>query len=294
MRTFLKTYGQLPKMRQILCLLFFFGWIHSTNAAADPLILKQTCMKSLKPYKSYFKEDLLEKVCGQATQLAGCESNEKVPIFHSDYDSQRPEAKKILVISLIHGDEKQAGELARFWLERLSTLEARNSWRIIPVANPDGVKNNTRTNANGVDLNRNFPTADWGNDAVKYWEKDARKSPRKFPGKTSGSEIESKCYLKHLEEYKPDFVISIHGPLHVLDFDGPKLAQKPKYEYLPWKSLGNYPGSLGRYLWVERNIPVLTTELATSLPATEKPFEQLQDLIGTLVKTQLKGPGSLK
>jgi predicted deacylase len=122
-------------------------------------------------------------------------------------------------MSLIHGDETQAGELVRFWLERMHKLDARNSWRIIPIANPDGVKNNTRTNSNGVDLNRNFPTVDWSTDAIKYWEKDARKSPRKFPGYAPGSEIETKCFVKHLEEYKPDFVVSIHTPLNVLDFD---------------------------------------------------------------------------
>lgn len=285
MRTFLKTYGQLPKMHRLLCLLLF---LNSPFALADSLSLKQTCIKYLQNYKSYFKDENLEKVCDQVKVNEGCQSSDGEPIFHSDFTGKTESAKKILVMSLIHGDEKQAGELGRFWLERLHKLDPRNSWRIIPIANPDGVKNATRTNANGVDLNRNFPTVDWSSDAVRYWEKDTRKSPRKFPGYVAGGEPETKCFVKHLEEYKPDFVISIHTPLNVLDFDGPKLKTKPKYQYIPWKSLGNFPGSLGRYLWVERGTPVLTTELKNSLPVNEKPFEQLQDLIGTLVKTDLK------
>lgn len=275
-------------MRHKWCLFLLFSCSVCSISFAESLTLEQACIKYLKGYKSFFKEETLDKVCAQVEQREGCESSNGEPIFHSDYKSKRVEARKILVLSLIHGDEKQAGDLARFWLERLSKLEARNSWRIIPVANPDGVKNNTRTNANGVDLNRNFPTADWSANAIKYWEKEARKSPRRFPGNAPGSEVETKCYLRHLEEYRPDFVISIHTPLNVLDFDGPKLKQKPRFEYLPWKSLGNFPGSLGRYLWVERGVPVLTTELKNSLPKTGKPFEQLQDLIGTLVGTDLK------
>ena len=281
-------------MRHNFFLLVLFNCLAcSTSFAA--LTLRQSCINSLKIYKSYFKEEMLDKICSQSAQREECKSTDGAPIYHIDYTSSKPDAKKILVMSLIHGDEKQAGELVRYWLERLSSLnDARNSWRIIPIANPDGVKNDTRTNANGVDLNRNFPTADWGSDAVKFWEKDAKKAPRRFPGKSAGSEIEIKCYLGHLEVYKPDFVVSIHGPLHVLDFDGPKLKQKPKYEYLPWKTLGNYPGSLGRYLWVEKKIPVLTTELTNSLPATEKPFEQLQDLIGSLVKSEIKSSVNIK
>jgi protein MpaA len=285
MRTFFNTYGQLPKMRHILFLLLLLS---GSLAYSETLSLKQSCMKYLKSYKSYFKVEILDQVCDHVEVKDGCRSEDGEPIFHSDFNSKMQSPQKILVMSLIHGDEKQAGELARFWLERMHKLNARNSWRIIPIANPDGVKNNTRTNANGVDLNRNFPTVDWSTDAIKYWEKDTRKSPRKFPGYAPGGEIETKCLIKHLEEYKPDFVISIHTPLNVLDFDGPKLKSKPKYEYLPWKSLGNFPGSLGRYLWVERSTPVLTTELKNSLPVNEKPFEQLQDLIGTLVKTDLK------
>lgn len=285
MRTFLNTYGQLPKMRHLLCVFLF---LNSSILYAETLSLKQTCIKYLDSYKSYYKESALVQVCEHMEAREGCASANGVPIFHSDYNSKMPLAKKILVLSLIHGDEKQAGELVRFWLERLQKLDARNNWRIIPIGNPDGVNNNTRTNANGIDLNRNFPTKDWDADAIRYWQNEARKAPRKNPGLMAGSESETKCFLKHIEDYKPDFMISIHTPLNVLDFDGPKLKKKPKYEYLPWRSLGNFPGSLGRYLWVERGTPVLTTELKNSLPATEKPFEQLQDLIGTLVKTDLK------
>lgn len=279
--------------RLYLFLLFLLNFSIYSVSIAEPLTLKQTCIDYLQVYKSYFKEEALDKICGQVEQYDGCQSTNGLPIFHADFKSNKVEAKKIMVISLIHGDEKQAGDLARFWLERLSKIEARNSWRIIPVANPDGVKNNTRTNANGVDLNRNFPTRDWSKNAMNYWEKYAHKSPRRFPGHAPGSEVETKCYTKHFDEYKPDFVISIHTPLNVLDFDGPKLKQKPKFEYLPWKSLGNFPGSLGRYLWVDRGIPVLTTELKNSLPAKEIPFEQLQDLLGTMVNVDLK-TGSLK
>lgn len=266
------------------------AWLFFNNSVSfsENLILKQACMRYLRNYKSYFKEENLDQVCARVIQREGCQSSNGEPIFHSDYNSKAATPKKILVLSLIHGDEKQAGELGRFWLERLEKIEARNSWRIIPIANPDGVNNNTRTNANGVDLNRNFPTGDWNSDAVKYWEKYAKKSPRRFPGKGPGSELETQCYLGHIDEYKPDFVISIHTPLDVLDFDGPKLKTVPKFQYLPWKSLGNFPGSLGRYLWVERSTAVLTTELKNSLPKTATPFEELQDLVGTLVKSDLK------
>jgi len=285
MRTFLYSYDQLLKMRQLLLAIVFICF---TAPPAEALALKQTCINYLKKYKSYFKEEALVQICGQALVQESCRSDAGEPIFHMDYNSKKISPKKILVLSLIHGDEKQAGELARFWLERLSKLEARNSWRIIPIANPDGVNKNTRTNAKGVDLNRNFPTLDWSKDSIKYWEKFAQKSPRRFPGAGPASEPETKCYLKHFEDYRPDFVVSIHTPLNVLDFDGPKLKTKPRFEYLPWKSLGTFPGSLGKYLWVEKGTPVLTTELKNSLPKLSVSFEQLQDLIGTLVKTDLK------
>lgn len=284
MRTFFKNRDEVWKMYTFLSLLL---QVTISYAQTEQISLKQTCINYLQKHNSYFKEEVLDKVCEKVQQSDGCKSTKGEPIFHSDYSSKREKPKKIMVISLIHGDETHAGSLGRFWLERLEKIDPRNSWRIIPVANPDGFNNKTRNNANGIDINRNFPTVDWSSDAIKFWEKYSQKSPRKFPGYAAASELETQCIIKHIEEYKPDFVISIHTPLNVLDFDGPKI-KKVNYGYLPWRSLGNFPGSLGRYMWVERQTPVLTTELKNNLPSSELPFEQLQDLVGTLVKADLK------
>ncbi len=284
MRTFFTTCDELPEMLRFIP---FFILLSASLAHSEPLSLRQSCLNSLKIYKSYFKVEALEQVCDKALRSPDCNSVKGEPIFHLDYTGVNAKPKKILVLSLIHGDETSAGGLGRFWLERLSKVDARNTWRVIPVANPDGVKAKTRTNSDGVDLNRNFPTLDWTSEAQNFWKNEAHSAPRKFPGFTAGKEPEVRCLMQHLEDFKPDFVISIHTPLTVLDFDGPKV-KPPHFSYLPWKSLGNFPGSLGRYLWVERKIPVLTTELKSDLPSLSAPFEQLQDLIGTLVLTDLK------
>lgn len=270
---------------------FWFGPIlflsFSSFAAVDgttPIDLKSFCIDSLKGYRSYAEgSDYLAKACEGAQQLVECESVDKTPIYHVNRTGDRKGNKNILVFSLIHGDETHAGAAARFWMERLQKFDPRNNWRIVPVLNPDGVKLHTRTNANKIDLNRNFPTKDWDTSAVSHWRSSTKSNPRRFPGNAGGSEPETKCAVKHIEDFRPDFVISIHTPLKVLDFDGPRLMRPPRYDYLPWKALGHYPGSLGRFLWYERKVPTLTMELREDLPKTGVVFEQIQDIIGTLV-----------
>lgn len=271
------------------------GWAQEQN---DPVLsdkpvvllrqnLEKTCVDSLKNFKEFSGSNNLQSACAKVMQKEGCESVDKQPIFHFDRNGTDPKSKKILVFSLIHGDETGAGSAGRYWMERLEAIEPRNQWRVIPVLNPDGVKNKTRTNANKIDLNRNFPTRDWDELAQKYWKLMTSSNSRRFPGDKAGSEPEVKCALSHIEEFRPDFVVSIHTPLNVLDFDGPKV-KPPNYSYLPWKSLGHFPGSLGRWLWFERSVPVLTVELKPSLPKNHSPFDQLQDVIGTLVKYEIK------
>ena len=181
---------------------------------------------------------------------------------------------------MIHGDEPESGTLARDWLHRLSELEPRNQWRVVPILNPDGWEKNTRGNANGVDLNRNFPTQDWTKNAHLFWKKMAGSHPRRFPGHTAGSEPEVRCAMSLIEEFKPDLIVSIHTPYGLLDFDGP-VTSLPRVNGLPARRLGNFPGSLGRFMWADRNIPVLTIELQAKLLELEQ-ADKLQDSIGDL------------
>ena len=61
---------------------------------------------------------------------------------------------RVLVVGCIHGNEPAGIAVARA-LERLSPPGV-DLW-ILPDLNPDGVAADTRGNARGVDLNRNFP-----------------------------------------------------------------------------------------------------------------------------------------
>jgi hypothetical protein len=251
----------------------------------------QFCEKSLLPFGgknlgNKSDDGLLKAACQTVQVLEGCQSVKGAPIFHYDRKGSHKSQQKILVFSLVHGDELPAGSVGRFWMERLQSIDPRNSWRVIPILNPDGLKAKTRTNANKVDINRNFPTADWVKEAKNYWMKE-KKNPRRYPGEKAASEPETRCAISHIEDFKPDFVVSIHTPLKVLDFDGPRV-KPPKFDYLPWKSLGNYPGSLGRYLWLERKTPVLTAEFKEDQPP-ERPLVELQDIIGFLVSLEIKG-----
>lgn len=63
-------------------------------------------------------------------------------------------ATRVLVVGCVHGNEP-AGIAISYALERLSPPDL-DLW-VLPDLNPDGVAADTRGNAHGVDLNRNFP-----------------------------------------------------------------------------------------------------------------------------------------
>jgi protein MpaA len=179
--------------------------------------------------------------------------------------------KRILVVGGIHGDELTSVSTVFRWQEWIEQPDAAQyRWRLIPVANPDGLlaRPPTRGNGNGVDLNRNFHTPDWDRDAKAYWVKRARNDPRRYPGERAASEIETRWLQDQIEAFRPDLIISVHAPYNLLDYDGP-VPQPLRFGRLSLNRLGVYPGSMGNYAGLVRQIPVITIELphATVMPS---------------------------
>src|SRR5205823_2459248 len=78
--------------------------------------------------------------------------------------------RPVLVMGTIHGNEPTSANFAAGLLADLRAdpqLAAGVPVAVIPVANPDGLAANTRTNSNKVDLNRNFPANNWSARAPK-------------------------------------------------------------------------------------------------------------------------------
>jgi hypothetical protein len=185
----------------------------------------------------------------------------QIPAAKKGKRSQPP--LRVLLMGGIHGDELTSVSIVFRWLQWMPTAAAQQfEWSVVPVVNPDGLlaPKAKRVNANGVDLNRNFPTPGWQQDAPRYWASRTKKDPRRFPGSAPLSEPESRWVHDEMVRFRPDVIISVHAPFGVLDFDGP--AQPPRrFGRLLLNRVGVYPGSLGNYSGVHKNVPVITIEL---------------------------------
>ena len=238
----------------ILILLALSPAISAQMSVAD------VCKKTSKKLAS-----VSYKECSIGLELAGAESVLGIPILIKEYPPlppRKPQAR-VLVVGGIHGDEYSSVSVVYKWLSKLERYHSGLfHWKVVPLLNPDGLlrKKSQRMNANGVDLNRNFPTRDWHKQSEHYWVKRTRRNPRRYPGKDPLSEPETRWLYNLVNEFKPDVIVAVHAPYGVLDFDGPPRPPK-RLGQLYLNLLGAYPGSLGNYAGVEQKIPVITIEL---------------------------------
>lgn len=190
----------------------------------------------------------------------------------------------IVLIAGIHGDEPAGGPLFDALSRRLQRDAAcRDGRRIVLLAraNPDGLANGTRHNAAGVDLNRNFPAANF------------RASHRHGPAALS--EPESRVLEAVIDTYAPVRVLSLHQPLACVDWDGDGEALARAMAAccdLPAKKLGGRPGSLGSWVSGERATPIITLELPKN--ATGLDAESLWERYGNSLIAFILHPRTLK
>lgn len=201
-------------------------------------------------------------ICAAAVALAGCSASREqihmqtigqsvqgVPIDVHEVGTGKT---TVLFIASIHGDEPAGTPLLRRLRAEIGRRPALARGRrvvFIDVANPDGLAANTRENASGVDLNRNFPA---GNFAASDHH-----------GPAPLSEPESGALRDYIDQLHPDRIITLHQPLECIDFDGPAealAAVMARWTDLPVRKLGSRPGSLGSYAGVVKGIPIVTVE----------------------------------
>lgn len=107
--------------------------------------------------------------------------------------------KTVMMIGQIHGNEKTGIRLVRDIVA--AGVPAGYTLWVIETVNPDGNARNTRQNANGVDLNRNFPT---------QWARQT--CPGKYcSGRTAASEPETRVLTDFLALVQPQLVVFYHA-----------------------------------------------------------------------------------
>lgn len=264
--------------------LFLFAALFNMNSVADTQTAEQTCERIAKKLSSVNLQECLQR----HLKASGTYSENNTPLLIKEYPplgKRKPQAR-ILLLGGVHGDEYSSVTIMFKWM---AILDKHHSglfhWNVAPLVNPDGLlrKKSQRTNANGVDLNRNFENGSDKNGSLAYWEKHAHKDSRRYPGKEPLSESETRWINQLIEDFKPDAIVAVHAPYGIVDFDGP---QKPpsKLGSLHLHLLGTYPGSLGNFAGKHLNIPVVTVELpyAGIMPSNSEVRRIWVDLIAWL------------
>lgn len=170
---------------------------------------------------------------------------------------------ELLVMAGIHGEEPETTFLLSRSLRHLDSRLEHTS--VILCANPDGMVQGTRCNANGVDLNRNFDTSNWkpgyvGSRSILEAPRDTNLSM----GKTPCSEPETASLVALIGKLAPKSILAIHAPMGCIDAPErtPLVESLQGVFNLPWiPSIGyETPGSLGT--WCNENkIECVTLEL---------------------------------
>jgi protein MpaA len=163
-----------------------------------------------------------------------------------------PRGTPVLVVGVIHGNETAGLAVAR----ALAKLSPRglDLW-IVPELNPDGVAADTRKNAHGVDLNRNFPVR-WKPLGGVYES-----------GPHALSERESRIAYRLIRRLHPHLTIWFHQHLDMVWASGGRRRIErvfARVSGLPYHPMPELAGSA--VTWQNSALPG-TTAFAAELPA---------------------------
>ena len=163
---------------------------------------------------------------------------------------------RVLVVGCIHGDESAGISVARR-LDAMTAPPGIDLW-VLDDLNPDGAAADTRQNARGVDLNRNFPYG---------WLAAGRPGDQQYPGPRPLSEPEARIAYRLILRLRPQVTIFFHQPLGLVDESGGDARIERRFAQLsglPLWRLTRYPGSANG--WQNHRLPG-STAFAVELPS---------------------------
>lgn len=174
-----------------------------------------------------------------------------------------PETNR-LIMAGVHGEESETTILLSRVLRTILDNGKDLNIPTILCANPDGALSGTRSNANGVDLNRNFPSSDWSNSEVySRWTLEDPRDVRYSAGIAPASEPETQSLIGLIQQLGVKQIISLHSPLGCIDAPANSKMAKVFSEKMDLPLVDGQdfetPGSLGT--WANENgIEVITVE----------------------------------
>lgn len=121
-------------------------------------------------------------------------------------------SRKILYIGSIHGNEGNTKTLLTKFIAdieaNIGNIPAGTSITIIPALSPDGIITGSRYNNNGVDLNRNFATANWAQITT---DPKTGLPNANGGGVTPASEPETQAIVNYINANNPVRILSYHS-----------------------------------------------------------------------------------
>ncbi len=183
---------------------------------------------------------------------------------------------RVLVVGCVHGDECAGSVVAQRLLH--AKPPRRGSIWVVPDLNPDGWLLERRTNARGVDLNRNFPGT---------WQPLASSGPR------PASEAETRVAMRLVRRLRPRLTIWFHQPQALVRATGRSEGVAVRFARLSGMRFARMPRPPGSATsWQERILPG-TRSFVVELPRGELPIREAGRYSCAILRLtrELAGPG---